>query len=290
MDESYPQGGSDSVMTVSAVDFQSYLAMYEPPPLTVPIPVELSSARVDRLLTDIGWELGRDISTGQHQVDASTVDTNYAQEIQECARAEGGAFWFDNLTATFRPFAWLTTEPRSTTVQSFPGRGLDGDPRVIDVDAEWSIQDVVNDVQLARRQDSSNITREQSSNSQSLYGTRRYRYTNLYNESLTDVTALAQRRIALQQWDYQRLLALTMFPETPTQAGVMLTMQIGDLIQVTVPLTLLGWGYTVQTHVQGIGYAVTGTDWTTIVRVDQAQRENPSDARAFSDGYDEGYA
>jgi len=290
IDEVYPDGGSDSESVITAVDFQAYFAINNPPELTVPLPVELSSARVARLLDEVGWEW-QDISTGDHQVDASTVDVNYAKEIQETARAEGGAFYFENLTAVFKSFAWLSNDERSTTIQSYPGRGFDGDPRVLDAArARWSILDIENDIQLARRQSPADIRREQGPASQTLYGQRTYSYTSLYNESNTDVDALAARRLAQLQWDFQRLLTVNLYPENPTQAGDLLNMRIGDLIRVSVPLTLPGWGYTVETHVQGITYDIAGTDWACILRVDQSLRQNPTDARAFDDGYDEGWA
>jgi hypothetical protein len=238
------------------------------------------------MLDDTGWEW-QDVATGEHTMQATTLPDNYAYEMQEASRAEGGAMFFDGLYATFRPFGWLSTYPRSVVPQAYPGRGELGDPELTAADSLWTAQLIVNDAQLS--QVGGSRIRVQDTASQSAYEHRTFEYLQYYNDSDTDLTAIANRMVDAFAWDYQRLQSVTMQASTPEQASSVLALLLGDLLRVTVPLTLRGWGYTTEAHINGIGWLITPSDWVCVVRVDQSLRGAPGDARAFSDGFDSGY-
>ena len=56
-----------------------------------------------------------------------------------------------------------------------------------------------------------------------------------------------------------------------------------------VPLTLLGWGYALDTYVFGKEWTITRDDWSLRLRLDSSVRQAPADVTAFDDGYDTGY-
>ena len=296
LDERYLAGASDSVTVVTVYDFAATMALDDPPALLSPVGAgESTSQRVTRILdefgpVDGGW-IWRDISNGDHSMQASTLAQNRLEETQRAAEAEGGVFFFQNRVATFRPFQWLTGRsgefPRSTDVQMWPGRGFPGDPDLLDADAEWTMQVLYNDIQLARTGGSA--IRVQNTQSQTLYGSRTFRRLNYENDQDSQVADLANRLLAVSEWDYQRLRSLIVFAADGVAASSVFRTELGDLVQASVPLTLRGWGYTVQAHVLGIGYAVTADDWSCTLRIDQAFRQAPGDLAAFDDGYSDGW-
>jgi len=297
IDEVYLAGASDSSTRITVYDFASALALDDPPALASPVGAgELSSVRIARILdefgpVDGGWPW-RTIATGDHTMQASTLAQNRLEEAHRAAEAEGGAFYFENgRYATFRPFRWLSGRdgefPRSTEVQMWPGRGLATDPELVDAGSEWTANQLRNDIQLARVGGSS--VRVQNTQSQILYGARTFRRLNLENDNDSQVTDLANRYLSIYQWDYQRLESVTLRASTVDQAHNVFRSLLGDLVSATIPLTLRGWGYAVEAHIIGIEYTVTSSDWEAVMRLDQAFRQAPGDAGAFSDGYDAGY-
>ena len=194
LDDAHFQGGSDTEMTVTCFDLAATFAMANPAPLLTPVGAgETTGDRVTRILDSAGWLTGpeyRDIQPGAHTLQETTLANNYLFEAQEAARSELGGFFFDGTVATFKQFGWLSTDPRSTTVQSFPGRGLAGDPLVVAADPFWSAQVIRNDYQLTRLGQSVPVT-SFSGISKQLYGERSYVYASYLNDNDPDLQAVA---------------------------------------------------------------------------------------------------
>lgn len=306
LDEIYSDGGADSTMIITGFD-QLGLAAYDRNPPIAPVGAgELSSARVDRILDLMGVQnQWRAIDTGEHTVQATDLSKPYSQELQDAARAEGGAYYIEKGVHRFRPFSWLTTDPRSVTPQMRPGSGIAGEPAVVAVDAIWTGQQIRNDVQLIKEGETTPY-RVQGLSSQGIYGRRSFQRSGYINDVDLELEAIADRTLASYEWDYQRINYVDLWaPER--QAMVKLTgTQIGDLVRLTVNMGLRGWSYTVDAHVLGIewihryspnpdtpaGQPESGgisADWICRLRLDQSQRGAPGDVREHDDSYDAGY-
>jgi hypothetical protein len=242
--------------------------MQDPPALGAPVGAgELTSERVSRVLDDADWpEDWREIQTGEHTMIGTTLARSRLEEIQRAAGAEGSVFFFDGRGyAQFKSLDWLETDARSITEQFFAGRGDPGDPWVIGVGTEWSSQVIFNDVQYARVGGS--VIREKDTSSQSLYGLRSRVQTDLEVETDPQVTTLARRFLAASAYDRLRVQSLELSAPDGVTAQKLLTTKLGDLISCQIE-TLHGWGYTVVSHVAGIDFTITGSDWGVSLRID----------------------
>ena len=289
LEELYPSGGSDSLTRVTAYDFAAMLAQVSPPALGVAVGAgETTAQRVSRILDgfgplDDGWPWRSIATYPSHTMQSTTLSDNYLEEAHRAADAEGGAFYFEGRTATFRPFNWLqgnaqpgvgAVYPRSVGVQMYPGRGNAGDPEVVGVETEWTAEVLRNDVQMSRSGGS--VQRVQDSVSQAAYGVRSWRRLDLENDTDSDVLALAQRLVDLYGTDYQRVTAIVLEPGdtlgqiTEGYEPVMLGTRLGDLVRATIDLGPRGWSYTVDAHVVGIEVEIGPSFWRQTLRVHES--------------------
>lgn len=298
LDETYAPGGANILTVILGYDFQGNFARNDPPALPVEIPAgQLTSERVASVLEEYGLDGAYQgpgqqdgIQVGTNTMQASTLARSSLEEMQKAAQAEGSVFFIDaEGLPVFKNIDWLTTDPRSTTIQALYGfRLVPQSPRVVGVDSLWSAQLVLNDAQFAAV--GSTVQRVSELTSWSLYQPRTIRILDFENDSDVAVLDLAQRVIDSQAFDRLRVRSLELSAANLEQARVMLDTNIGDLVRAQVE-TLHGWSYTVDAHVNGISHHVTGSDWTMTVRLDDAATTLPPgtpgafDEEAFTDGF-----
>lgn len=277
IEEVYLPAASGSNTVLHCFDFAGLLALDNPPALDSAVGAgERTSARANRILNEFGPVSGgwpwRQVEPGIHTLRASSLAQNRLEEIQRAAQAEGGAFYFEGPNARFRPFSWLSTNPRSTAVQIQPGSGTAGHPGVTGADAaKRSARTIRNDIQVARAEGT--VQRFQDLASQALFGgvPRTWQYLAYENNKDTHVKALGERILAAYAYDRQTLRRVTMEPVDAASAQRLLDLRLGDLAEITVPDDLMGWGYSTEAHVLGIRYEIDNTDWEVKVRLDQSQ-------------------
>ena len=148
-------GGFDITSTLSVVDYMGDWNAYDPLE-TTPTGAQRTDLRVQAALDRYGWPAGdRDIQTGVHNVQTSTLSETTLEECQTAADAEGGIFYCckDGL-ATFRARDWLTTDTRSTVVQGYVGYDeIPAGAQAAHVDelaTSWELARVINHAAYAR--------------------------------------------------------------------------------------------------------------------------------------------
>lgn len=271
LDPSYGQGGQDPVMRLTLQGFAGSLQQFNPPDLTVPIAAGQSTDdRVRQVLAAYGWnetEWPSIIQTGAHTMAESYLAATGLEELQRAAEAEGGAYFHAaDGSPRFKAFQWLLNDARSTVVQLDIGDLTDADsPEVIDVQPSWDALSIINDAQYTRK-GSSTPVRVESVISQSLYGWKALR-KSVECETDAQLLALATDAVERNQFDRRRLDSLTLHAPNGIAAAAMFGLQIGDLVAATVT-TLHGWEYSVEAHINGIGFVVSGSDWSQILRLD----------------------
>ena len=112
------EAGYDLTSVLEVVDFMGDWNGYDPLETTA-TGAQRTDLRVHAALNRYGWPADeRDIQTGFHNVQTSTLSETTLEECQTAADAEGGVFYCskDGL-AVFKNRDWLTTDTRSTTVQ-----------------------------------------------------------------------------------------------------------------------------------------------------------------------------
>lgn len=271
LDPSYGPGGENPVMRFNLQGFAGSLQQFNPPDLTTPITAgQPTDERVLQVLTAFEWnttEWPPVLQSGVHTMAESSLSATGLEECQRAADAEGGVYFHDATGAPqFKAFEWLLNDTRSTVVQAVLGDLAAPDsPQVQDVRPSWDSLSIVNDAQFSRK-GSSTPVRVQSALSQSLYGWKALRKT-VECETDAQLLALATNAVERNQLDRRRLDSLTLHAPTATAAGLMFGLKIGDLVTATVT-TLHGWDYTVDAHINGIGFAVNGSDWSQTLRLD----------------------
>ena len=274
--ETYAPAGGDVVTTIYAYDEMGDLAGSNPPASSSQGAGEDTDERVARVLDDYGWpDALRDLQSGVHTMQATTLARSHLEEIQRAAQAEGGAFFIGkDGTAVFKARDWLTTDTRSTVAQLQPGSGLSSQPHIIGVSpASWSRQSIVNDVQWTRVGGSA--VEDEDATSIALYGRRSSRITDLECETDAQVTALVDRYLTARAYDRQRVDELRLWAETPAAQKNVLELELGDLITATIT-TLHGWSYSFDAHVNRITHDISEGHWITTLRVDAALAYDPT--------------
>lgn len=216
----------------------------------------------------------------------TTLPKSNLEEILKAADAEGGGYFHSKESfPVFKARDWLTTDPRSTSVQvRIGGPGSDITPMRFGVD--WSAQRIYNDVQLTR--EDGVPQRVVDTQSVSRYFRRTFVRTGLENDQDVQVLELADRFLAAFAWDRIRIEEAALWPKTNAEAAAALELEIGDLAEATVT-TGAGWGYTTEAHVMRIDHRVTADDWEMTVRLDDSLATVPPGEGAFDDGFDDGF-
>ena len=145
----------------------------------------------------------RDIQVGDHNVTGSTLSETTLEECQRAADAEGGVFFCskDGL-AVFKNKDWLTTDIRSTAIQGYLGyeevpAGVQAAHIDSDLQTSWELARVVNHAAYAR--EGGTAQEFEDAQSQSYYGLRSSKRTDLHNTSDGEVLALAVRVVNAQR-------------------------------------------------------------------------------------------
>lgn len=322
----YSEGAAGITARIFAYDHMGNMAIDDPLALETPVPAELSSERVNRILDLSDWnEILRDIQTGIYDVQASDLAQSRLEEVQITADSEGGAFYVDKRgVVTFRNRDYLTgpgevgtipilqgttfddltvgsgetlvAGPNVTLTGTFPNRSASpqfsiGDPsgdgvQVGEARTDWSTQRVSNDVQMSRS--GGNTQRVTDDASIGLYQRRTFRRLNLENVDDADVLFLATRFLEAQRFDHLRIDSLTTIALDETAARDLIGMELTDQVRVTIR-TLRGWSYTMNAWINRMTFVVSPDDWEVTVQVDNIDRTDPFDRSGFTDGFDDGF-
>ena len=143
-----------------------------------------------------GRSTRRDIQTGDHNVTGSTLSDTTLEECQQAADAEGGVFFCskDGL-AIFKNKDWLTTDTRSTVVQGYVGYTEVPTesrlPMLRDRQRAGSWPGSINHAAFAR--EGGTAQEAEDVQSQSYYGLRSQKRTDLHNTTDGEVLAFAVR-------------------------------------------------------------------------------------------------
>ena len=287
IEDIYSPGAGGINARMIAYDFLGNLAIDDPPALETPVPAELSSARVERLLTLADWpvELWEDtIDVGVFDVQSSDLAQSRLEEIQITADSEGGAFYVTGEGFfRFRSRDYLES-PASSDVQFVIGDPSGEGVQIEDADTDWSTQRVSNDVRMART--GGQEQRATDDASIGLYQRRTFRRFNLENTNDVDVAFLVDRYLAAFRFDHLRIDSLHVIALSQQAAADLMGMNLADRVRVTVR-TLPGWSYTMEAWINGFTFVVTADDWKVVMRVDNVDRTDPFDRSGFDSGFDE---
>ena len=183
--------------TLQLVDFMGDWGAYDPLETTA-TGAQRTDLRVGAALDRYGWPADeRDIQTGFHNVQTSTLSETTLEECQIAADAEGGIFYCskDGL-AVFKNRDWLTTDTRSTVIQGYIGydevpAGAQAAHIVETPATSWELARIINHAAYARE----GGTAQESSDagSQNAFGLRSHKRTDFQNTTDGEVLALAVR-------------------------------------------------------------------------------------------------
>jgi hypothetical protein len=285
-DDYGPAGGSIR-SRLTAQDHLGNLQIDNPPALDSPVPSELSSERVDRILDLTGWPPEARISdVGFFDVQGSELAQSRLEEIQLTAESEGGAFYQakDGRTV-FRNRDYLES-PRSANVQFSIGQ-IGSGVQVLSAQSDWSTARVYNDVTFARS--GGNAQRVEDDTSISMYQRRTNGRNNLQNTNDADVLFLAQRFLENFRYDKIRIEQLTVTATTDAGVANLLHAELADRVQVTIR-NLRGWAFTIDAWINRITWRVTADDWEVDLTVDNTDISDPIGRTGFAeDGFDAGF-
>lgn len=300
MADRYSPVAASIVGRFQGLDFFAPWQIDDPPALESPVGAgESTDDRVNRVLDAAGWPdetFWRDIQTGVHTMQSTTLAQSRLEELQIAAEAEGGAFFVAaNGVPTFKARDWLDTDPRSVNVQIEIGAVPD-EVQILAARTDWSLQRVYGDVRMARK--GGTEQRVTDPTSLSLYGDRTFQRFDLECETDLQVQAIADRFLNSHRFDRLRLESIDVVPTTAEAAQALLVTEVGDLVEVTVrtlpgagtPPLEAGWSYTLRAWVQRIVHAIDAEDWIVSLTLENQDRSDPFGRRAFSDGFDAGYS
>ena len=287
IEDVYGPAGASIRSRISAQDHLGNLAINNPPALGTPVPAELSSDRVNRVLDLSGWpEQARRSDVGFFDVQSSALAQSRLEEIQLTAESEGGAFYQakDGFTV-FRNRDYLLS-PRSADVQFAIGQ-VAGAVQVLSAKSDWSSERVYNSVTFARAGGNA-VTRTDVQSIQ-MYQQRTSGRNNLQNTDDDDVAFLADRFLDSFRFDKLRVEQLTVTALSDEGADDLLGMELADRVQVTVR-NLRGWSFTLDAWINRFTWRITEDDWEVDLIVDNVDISDPFNRSGFvEDAFDEGF-
>lgn len=281
--------GIDSRFT--SLDFGARFQIDDPPALETPQPAgQLTSDRVNELLDAVDWpnEGGwRDIEAGENTMAETTLAQSRWAEMQVAATAEDGSFFINaDGVPTFRNRDWLIDKLGGAT--DFTIGAVASDIKIMAASTDWSQQRVYGDVRMARK--GGTEYRVVSEDSISLYGRRTIRRFDIECQTDNQLSAIADRRLAISQFDRSRVESIDLVPTTPAGVTQLLGVNLGDYIRVTVQTAGEGnWAYTDDYFVNQVIHEITDEDWVTTLRIDAANFDVPLLPAAYTDGFDDGF-
>lgn len=287
IEDLYSPGAAGINAKMAGYDHMGNMAIDDPPALETPVPAELSSDRINRILDDAGWDESlRDIETGIYIMQSSELAQSRLEECQIVADSEGGAFYVSkDGIVTFRNRDYLSST-RSAVPQFTIGDPSGAGVQVDDADTDWSTQRVSNDIRFARRGGTEQRVVDDASIS--LYQRRTHTRFNLENDDDADVLFLANRFLDAFRFDHIRIDSLSTVALDADAARDLLEVELADRVRATIR-TLPGWSYTMEAWINRFTYIVTADDWNVTMQIDNVDRSDPFDRSGFDDGYDDGY-
>ena len=277
INDSYDDAGHAITTTIIASDFISVWQAHNPAMLETPTGVQTTSERVHAALDRMDWSMARRIvQTGVHTMQTSYLAQTTYEECARAADAEGGAFYSDrNGNAVFKARDWLTTDPRSVSVQGWLGYDTvpedSATAHVLGIATTHEAARIVNDVQFARV--GSTVQYAFDVTSQVLHGIRSYQRTDLENSVDSQVEFLAERYLGAFKDDRARLDAVTISavedPLNEDRNRMLWDTRFGDRLSILVKPPW-GWDYEKEVHVMAISHVITADDWTVTFQLDDA--------------------
>lgn len=270
-------GGYELLQTLHVVDFMGDWANYDPLE-TTPTGNQRTDQRVTSALDRYGWPAAaRNIQTGAHNIQTSTLSETTLEECQRAADAEGGVFFASkDGFATFKMRDWLITDTRSTVIQGYVG--------YTDVPAGFQAAhaaDPVTSRELARVINHAAYAREGGTAQEAIdnasvvkYGFRSHKRTDLHNTSDAEVLTLANRMVTARSEFRIRLDEITIVgvedPDNEDLNRLLWDTRLGDRLSVLLD-TPWGWSVEREVHVVAMDHQITADDWTARFRLDDAQ-------------------
>jgi hypothetical protein len=221
-DDTYPNVGAASTVTVTASDVFEQLAAFDGFEQTPRGAGELAGVRIQRILDNAGHTGDRNIDTGTTTMQATTLAGNALTELKLTADSEGGALWVEaDGTVTFAGRYGRIENPKSSSPQvTLDDSGTSG--IIYSAPTFSSSRNQQRTMAAyARKGGTSQIAVDQVARAVS--GDRQLRRTDLLNDTDPSVLSLAQRDVALRSTVERRVDGATVEPFVQTDAATVTT-------------------------------------------------------------------
>jgi hypothetical protein len=224
---------------------------------------ELSGARIHRVLNNAGHTGLRNVALGRVTMQATTLASNAATEMDLTVDSEGGGLFIDaDGTVVFEDQYALMEQTRSNTVQAVFGDGSGPELPCADITPVNGGQTIKNIVSYARVGGTAQTTADATS--RALYKDKRLTRTDLACE--TDVQALALATFDLEVHKAPKKLfsAIQVLPIAKPAAlfPQVLGRRMRDLVRV-VARPMGSPTVTRDCHVAGVHHQITADNWVT---------------------------
>jgi hypothetical protein len=230
-DLSYDYNGF-AVVDVELVGIESQIASFDSPATSAQGAGESAGDRINRILTNAGFEGTRYIDEGLAAMQATTLEGNALSEMQLTADSDGGAvYWgpdgavyYDGFNAQIdkhRTSAeFFFTDQNSDYIETFPGSPvIETIQRIAFQSLTFAYNgDLTRNIYNYQRVGGTMQTVGNSA-SRSLYGDRADVRTDLICSTDADVTRLINREIAINNVPEFRVETLTFSPLSPRNFG-----------------------------------------------------------------------
>jgi len=223
-----------AVVNAELVGIESQVASFESPALSSQGANESAGARINRILTNAGFQGTRYVDTGLANMQATTLEGNALSELQLTADSEGGAvYWGPDGSAYFDGFNAQIDKSRTSAAFFFTDENVDylqtspGDYgfvfSVVERIAFQSLTfaydgDLVRNIYNYQRVGGSTQTVDNQA-SRALYGNRGDVRSDLICTTDADVARLVDREIAVNNVPELRVESLTFSPLSPRNFG-----------------------------------------------------------------------
>jgi hypothetical protein len=219
----------NNLAAVSCTDKQRIIANQALPALTNI--VELSGARVDKILDAINWPAGeRNVDLGAETLGADTVDlgTNALEYLQLVSQSEAGAFYIGkDGAATFRDRRVVPSA--LSPLLSDDGTGIPYNELEIIFGSELLFNQIIfengitGDTVIANQTDS-----------QAIYGVQTFQREGLLmstNQATQDIADFLSNKYGQPAFRFEAI-TITLNNTTPTQQNTILGLELGDVVQI----------------------------------------------------------
>ena len=266
------QGLEGATVTVTAVDAFAELASFDSYEQTPAGASDTFGARIERILTNAGFDGDRRIDVGEHTMQATTLAQNAVTELKLTSDSEGGSVWVggDGIFYADGQNA-LIEKARSITVQALFSNSDDDTAIGYEIDSVQPLYDgsqVVNIAAFARV--GSTVQTYTSEMSRALYGDRQSERSDLICETDPQVAYLCEREVALHQSPERRIEKLRYLPQLQPSAARIVEawnalaegrLMLRSLAQVQHTTAA---GYTIDklVYIRGIHHRISRDNWS----------------------------